>query len=199
MKTSNIGIGIFVIGGLLLFGIGMFVIGDRHEMYVQQPPYGFIEGDRQVLLRRVKDDRPSAALEAGLRRPRLTDALRIHFLVRQNRLALHRGPFAALMEKAIMPVEVPAGDQEDRLERARRFAAARRLVPEERHCLIDSLALLQWLGPLRTSVRIVFGARLDPFAAHCWLEAGGMLLNDRLETIAQFTPVGAMTCLPAMQ
>jgi len=39
MKTGNLAIGIFVVGGLLLFGIGMFLIGDRHQAFARHNEY----------------------------------------------------------------------------------------------------------------------------------------------------------------
>jgi phospholipid/cholesterol/gamma-HCH transport system substrate-binding protein len=39
MKISTVSIGFFVIGGLLLFGIGMFVIGDRHQAFARHSEY----------------------------------------------------------------------------------------------------------------------------------------------------------------
>ena len=39
MKTKNVSIGLFVVGGLLLFGIGMFVIGDRHQAFARRTEY----------------------------------------------------------------------------------------------------------------------------------------------------------------
>jgi phospholipid/cholesterol/gamma-HCH transport system substrate-binding protein len=39
MQNRNATIGLFVIGGLLLFGIGMFVIGDRHQAFARHTEY----------------------------------------------------------------------------------------------------------------------------------------------------------------
>src|SRR5882724_4493283 len=39
MENKNLSIGLFVIGGLVLFGIGMFVIGDRHQVFAQHTEY----------------------------------------------------------------------------------------------------------------------------------------------------------------
>jgi phospholipid/cholesterol/gamma-HCH transport system substrate-binding protein len=39
MRISSVSIGFFVIGGLLLFGIGMFVIGDRHQAFARHSEY----------------------------------------------------------------------------------------------------------------------------------------------------------------
>lgn len=39
METKNAGIGLFVIAGLVLFGLGMFLIGDRHQVFAQHREY----------------------------------------------------------------------------------------------------------------------------------------------------------------
>ncbi len=39
MKRRNVGIGLFVIVGLLLFGIGMFLIGDQHQAFARHIEY----------------------------------------------------------------------------------------------------------------------------------------------------------------
>ena len=39
MERSNTRIGLFVIGGLVLFGLGMFLIGDRHEAFARHREY----------------------------------------------------------------------------------------------------------------------------------------------------------------
>jgi phospholipid/cholesterol/gamma-HCH transport system substrate-binding protein len=39
MENRNASIGLFVIGGLLLFGIGMFVIGDQHQVFARHAEY----------------------------------------------------------------------------------------------------------------------------------------------------------------
>src|SRR5262245_29138858 len=39
METRKTSIGIFVVGGLLLFGVGMFLIGDRHQAFAKHVEY----------------------------------------------------------------------------------------------------------------------------------------------------------------
>src|SRR5262249_5505422 len=39
METRKTSIGIFVVGGLLLFGIGLFLIGDRHQAFARHVEY----------------------------------------------------------------------------------------------------------------------------------------------------------------
>lgn len=69
------------------------------------------------------------------------------------------------------------------------FSHARRYVPLARRCLLDSLALLDFLGSRRMFADLVFGVRLNPFGAHCWVQSGDMVLNDRLEHTGLHTPI----------
>jgi phospholipid/cholesterol/gamma-HCH transport system substrate-binding protein len=39
VEKKSVGIGLFVIGGLMLFGVGMFLIGDRHQMFTRHVEY----------------------------------------------------------------------------------------------------------------------------------------------------------------
>ena len=39
MKAKNVSIGLFVVGGLLLFGVGTFLIGDRHQAFALHTEY----------------------------------------------------------------------------------------------------------------------------------------------------------------
>lgn len=80
---------------------------------------------------------------------------------------------------------------------AMRFAAARRLTPSAMNCLTDSLALLRWLAAHGSGATLVFGVKLDPFAAHCWAQTDELLLNDHAERVARFTPVRTIECTPA--
>lgn len=77
---------------------------------------------------------------------------------------------------------------------ARRYLSARRFVPVKGNCLLDSLALLRLLGPARRGAMLVFGVKLHPFAAHCWVQADDLVLNDRLENVASFSPVRVIRC-----
>ena len=65
-------------------------------------------------------------------------------------------------------------------------------MPVARSCLLDSLALLDWLGDQAGHARLVFGVRLDPFGADCWLQTGRVLLTDAPDTANRFAPVLAV-------
>jgi hypothetical protein len=37
--------------------------------------------------------------------------------------------------------------------------------------------------------RWVFGVQSRPFAAHCWLQLGGVVLNDTVDHVKRYTPI----------
>jgi hypothetical protein len=69
------------------------------------------------------------------------------------------------------------------------FVLARRYVPIEPVCLLDSLSLLRFLSRRGLSVSIVFGVTPEPFAAHCWVQAGDIVLNETLSDANAHTPI----------
>lgn|SRR5690606_6619533 len=69
------------------------------------------------------------------------------------------------------------------------FRRARLYVPLEPRCLLDSLALTRFLARRQHSVNIVFGVTHKPFAAHCWVQAGDLVLNDTLGSARSHTPI----------
>ncbi|MEJ2795999.1 lasso peptide biosynthesis B2 protein [Sphingopyxis sp. CCNWLW8] len=69
------------------------------------------------------------------------------------------------------------------------FADQRRFFPAKRRCVPDSLALAAILWRRGCAAEVFFGVRLDPFAAHCWVQHGALLLSDPLDSVAEFTPV----------
>lgn len=56
-------------------------------------------------------------------------------------------------------------------------------------CLLDSCLFFTHFISLSVPVNWVFGVSLYPFAAHCWVEYNGVVLNDHLERVAAFTPI----------
>lgn len=103
---------------------------------------------------------------------------------------LRRGPFervCRVAESAAIrggPAEVAALG-----EAAARFARTRRWYPRSPGCLFDALALSLYLSRRGLAVRWVFGVRLAPWAAHCWVQAGDHLVGARLETVSGFKPI----------
>lgn len=133
-------------------------------------------------------------------RPTLADIFRAGSLVRSTRSRVRRRPIEAVLDELIdRDCASSAGPsrREELIVRAMRFLSARRFVPLERNCLVDSLSLLRWLGTYRNAAALVFGAKLNPFAAHCWVQAGDLVVNDRVETVAAFTAVRVIRCSEA--
>lgn len=69
------------------------------------------------------------------------------------------------------------------------FSERRRFFPAKRRCVPDSLALAATLWRRGCEAQVFFGVRLDPFAAHCWVQQGNLLLSDPLDSVAEFCPV----------
>lgn len=70
-----------------------------------------------------------------------------------------------------------------------RFERMRPWYPRPRVCLFDSIALMNFLLAFGHKPEIVMGVRATPFAAHCWVEADSVCLNDAAETCQSYTPI----------
>ena len=107
--------------------------------------------------------------------------LRARHIVRKKRLPSALAP---------MPRLVEAASSADVRERAvDEFMRARRAVPVAPNCLYDSLALRRFLERRSVHVDLVIGAKLHPFAAHCWVQHGNIVLNDTLAAARGFAPI----------
>lgn len=71
------------------------------------------------------------------------------------------------------------------------YSRLRVIATGPRQCLFDSLALKLFLAKYGLFPEWIFGVRLHPFAAHCWLQHGEMLVNDSLDFVRRFTPIMA--------
>ena len=69
------------------------------------------------------------------------------------------------------------------------FQRGMRYYPAKRRCVQDSLALMTCLWRRRLDAELYFGVRLDPFAAHCWVQSDDLLLTDPAASVAEFSPV----------
>lgn len=70
-----------------------------------------------------------------------------------------------------------------------RLSMVRLIVPSPRRCLPASLIAARFLRSLGQDVDIIFGVRSHPFAAHCWIERNGVVLDDDLDRVRAFTPI----------
>lgn len=69
------------------------------------------------------------------------------------------------------------------------FNQLRPFYPRAYLCLYDSLALLEFLSRRGFYPLWTFGVKSDPFGAHCWVQWGGLILNDSVARVNQYTPI----------
>lgn len=77
-------------------------------------------------------------------------------------------------------------------ELIRRAAVFERLLPwapRQEACLYRSFMLLRFLGDFGRDANWVFGVRTRPFEAHCWVQAGGVVLNDSMDHARTYAPI----------
>lgn len=72
------------------------------------------------------------------------------------------------------------------------FDNVERAVIGNDRCLHRSIALQFLLARNGFPSTLVFGVRLNPFHAHCWLQDGDLVLNDTLEVVGPFTAIRAV-------
>jgi hypothetical protein len=75
------------------------------------------------------------------------------------------------------------------LEEAARFARMAPWLPRDGLCLMRSLQQRLYLTRRGLSAAWVFGVRTWPFEAHCWLQAGDVVLDDTAEHAGAYTPI----------
>jgi hypothetical protein len=79
------------------------------------------------------------------------------------------------------------------LERARQLTAVfkklRRLFPSNYLCLFDSLALIEFLALYSMYPAWIFGVKLEPWAAHCWVQHEGVTFDEDPEEAASYTQI----------
>ena len=69
------------------------------------------------------------------------------------------------------------------------YAATRPWFPVKPVCRLDAIALSLILADAGCTPRLVFGVRLEPFHAHCWVEAEGQIVNEAAEDLVQYVPI----------
>ncbi|MFT4054927.1 MAG: lasso peptide biosynthesis B2 protein [Novosphingobium sp.] len=70
---------------------------------------------------------------------------------------------------------------------------AERFLLRRDTCLLRSLALHAMLARRKLPATLVFGVKLHPFEAHCWVQRGQTLVNDTVERVGLFVPIRAVT------
>lgn len=71
----------------------------------------------------------------------------------------------------------------------RAFLMTRRLIANQNRCLQRSIALVDYLALFGLYPTFVIGVRMQPFAAHAWVQFGETVLNDYLDEVLVHTPI----------
>lgn len=56
-------------------------------------------------------------------------------------------------------------------------------------CLPRSITAAHMLLDWRCSPELIIGVRLQPFAAHCWVQCAGLLVTETVDEVGEFTPI----------
>ncbi len=83
--------------------------------------------------------------------------------------------------------EAPSADSLARIAAA--FEKSSALTRSHDQCLVRSAAAAIRLAAAGIATDLLIGVRVRPFAAHSWLQAGELLVNDRLDNVRGYTPI----------
>lgn len=96
------------------------------------------------------------------------------------------------VQKARVQAVTPPGQLRKLAGITAAFRRADVIVGKEGLCLRRSLALARVLARHQLESHLVFGVRTRPFAAHCWVQCGNVVVNDDVENARAFTPILAV-------
>lgn len=108
----------------------------------------------------------------------------LHYKRRLRFCALHE----LLEELAAQRAHLPVVGSQRSLEIAAASVRAMHIVSAQDQCLPRSLAMTYLLRRDGIAADLVFGVTM-PFAAHCWVQQGDMVLSDTLERVRPFRPI----------
>lgn len=74
----------------------------------------------------------------------------------------------------------------------RLYKTMRPFFPRDYLCLFDSLSLVEFLSWYRCYPDMIFAVKLDPWAAHCWVQYGTVALNQDIGEAHTYLPIMAV-------
>jgi hypothetical protein len=111
-------------------------------------------------------------------------------------IAIRRWPLERVIDRVKMRNEAHRTQAIDAAQAQRlitQFAAMRPVLFSARDaCLFESLALSEFLARHGVHPTWIFGVQARPFAAHCWLQLDGSVLNDTVDHVIGYTPIMAV-------
>ena len=79
--------------------------------------------------------------------------------------------------------------EDELIEIAAAFARSALIASPLDQCLPRSIAVAHFLLDRNYRSELVIGVRVQPFAAHCWVQAGSLLVNETLEEAKNFSAI----------
>ena len=86
-------------------------------------------------------------------------------------------------------VDTHARDESTIIDLFRVYRGLRPFYPRPYLCMFDSLSLVLFLASYDVYPQWVYGVKIEPFAAHCWVQAGGLVVNDIVDNVREYTPI----------
>ena len=103
-----------------------------------------------------------------------------------------RAPFGKVLAGARAGALGKVGDLDEVAQLALAFRQVLPWIPWQGVCLYRSAFLLAFLRLHGVSASWVFGVQTYPFEAHCWLQAGDLVLDDHVEHVRSLVPIMAL-------
>lgn len=139
---------------------------------------------------------PTAEIAPTLSIARITDRISALISVHKVRRELARRPLKNLFDAISRTSAAFDADGTDDLTGVNRvaaaFAATGVMMRRQDQCLPLSIAFKRLCLARGALTSLMIGVKLDPFAAHCWVQRDEYVLNDTLERVRLFTPILAI-------
>lgn len=129
-------------------------------------------------------DRPPACGAATA-----ADLRRLSLAVADLALGYAGRPLGAVLRAARSRAGGVSGSPDELFRLAAVFHEAAPWLPIPGKCLARSFVLRRFLQRSGADAQWVFGVRTWPFSAHCWLQAGEVVLDDHAERLHAYTPI----------
>lgn len=98
-------------------------------------------------------------------------------------------PFAQVVRRRRPSTRPNPLNEEALVARALAFRQLLPWAPFQGVCLYRSHLLLHHLHAVGLDASWVIGVQTWPFAAHCWLQAGDLVLDDTVDNVSTYTPI----------
>jgi hypothetical protein len=181
------------VAGLLVNGPACRVLGVADPRFAADlRSAGLLADEPAPFIAAAEIARPlSSAISETFARPRWRDGAAAARAMVDLAQGYWRQPLSSLVSWAAEGAG-PGGDQPPSAPMLEVIASFHRwapFAPAPGKCLLRSFMLLRLLRRHGHNARWVFGVRTWPFRAHCWLQAGDVVLDDDVEALVALTPI----------